>query len=109
MGCEGIDKKPGWDLGEHGVPNKGPGCSSWRREGTVRGKGWAAVEAPRCGLRPQGGGCVQVDGSMLDRPDLESRLYPGPLCKLGPRGHQKSKEWPDNGASAVLRTHFSNL
>lgn len=52
-------------MGGHGVPSKGPGCSSWRREGTVRGKGWTAVEAPRCGLRPQGGGCVQVDGSML--------------------------------------------
>lgn len=33
-----------------------------------------------------------MDGSMLHRQELKSRLYQGPLCKLGPQGHQESKE-----------------
>ena len=33
-----------------------------------------------------------MDGSMLHRQELKSRLYQGPLCKFGPQGHQESKE-----------------
>lgn len=67
------------------------------------------VEVPRYSPRPREGGCGQVDRRMSDRLEFKSRLYQGLLCKLGPWGHQESKERPEDSISAEIWTHFCNL